>query len=195
MMEKQGPALEPLTHRLAETPAEFLDEPRIGASGKVHVVALVNDVLALLGQRAAISALVRFEGIDARRDRNRLALVMIAAWLLADDWFAAAGLPQPLVLELLDEAVAELAQATPAHKFVGDPDRREELARVVLARLGYRPEGETVAQATDRLSGISGVERKRLLEASRVAERRAADIREALARKAAEESADKWSRE
>lgn len=195
MMEKTGPALEPLTHRLAETPAEFLEEPRIGASGKVHVAALVNDVLKMHGQRAPTAALQRFDGADVRRDRNRLALVMIAAWLLGDDWFAAAGLPQQLVLELLASAVAELAQATPAHKFVNDPDRREELARVVLARLGYRPEGETVAQATDRLSGISGVERKRLLEASRAAERRAAGIRDALARKAAEESADKWSRE
>lgn len=195
MMEHAGPPIETLTHRLAETPAEFLAEPRIGASGSVHVAALVNDVLALHGQRAPFAALERFTGTDARRDRNRLALVMIAAWLLADHWFAAAGLPQAKVLALLQTAMQELAEATPAHKFVSDPDRREELARVVLARLDHRPAGETVAQATDRLSGISGVERRRLLEASRAAEQRAADIRAALARKAAEESADKWSRE
>jgi hypothetical protein len=195
MMEHAGPPIETLTHRLAETPAEFLAEPHIGTSGKVHVAALVNDVLALHGQRAPIAALERFTSADARRDRNRLALVMIAAWLLADGWFVAAGLPQARVLALLQSAMQELAEATPAHKFVNDPDRREELARVVLARLDYRPAGETVAQATDRLSGISGVERRRLLEASRAAEERAAEIRAALARKAAEESADKWSRE
>lgn len=195
MMEHVGPPIETLTHRLAETPAEFLAEPRIGTSGKVHVAALVNDVLALHGQRAPFAALERFTSADARRDRNRLALVMIAAWLLADDWFVSACLPQAKVLALLHTAMQELAEATPAHKFVNDPDRREELARVVLARLDYRPAGETVAQATDRLSGISGVERRRLLEASRAAEQRAAEIRAALARKAAEESADKWSRE
>lgn len=195
MMEHAGPPIETLTHRLAETPAEFLAEPRIGAAGSVHVAALVNDVLALHGQRAPFAALERFTSTDARRDRNRLALVMIAAWLLADPWFAAAGVPQAKVLALLQTAMQELAEATPAHKFVIDPDRREELARVVLARLDHRPAGETVAQATDRLSGISGVERCRLLEASRAAEQRAADIRAALARKAAEESADKWSRE
>ncbi|KQW87400.1 hypothetical protein ASC94_28895 [Massilia sp. Root418] len=195
MMQHPGPPIETLTHRLAETPAEFLAEPRIGSSGSVHVAALVNDVLALHGERASFAALERFTSTDARRDRNRLALVMIAAWLLADHWFVAAGLPQAKVLALLQTAMQELAEATPAHKFVSDPDRREELARVVLARLDHRPAGETVAQATDRLSGISGVERRRLLEASRAAEQRAADIRAALARKAAEESADKWSRE
>ena len=194
-MNRSGPAIEVLIHRLAETPVEFLDEPRIGNAGTVHVAALVNDVLALHGQRAPLAALDAFAGVDARTDRNRLALVMIAVWLLADDWFVGAGLAQSQLLPLLHTDMAELALATGAHRFVDDPDRREELARVVLARLDYRPEGETIEQASDRLSGISGVERRRLLEASRAAEKRAADIREALARKAAEESADKWSRE
>ena len=194
-MENIGPILETLTHRLAETPAEFLGEPRIGAAGNVFVPALVNDLLHLHGARAAGAALARFHGADVKADRNRLALVMIAVWLLADDWFVAAGIAQQEVLKVLDGAVADLAAATPAPRFVADPDRREELARVVLARLNYRPAGETLAQATDRLSGISGTERRRLLEASRAAEQRARAIREALARKAAEESADKWSRE
>lgn len=197
MMEKSGPALEILLHRLAETPAEFLAEPRIGNAGAVYVAALVNDVLALHGQRASLAALEPFSDANAelRRDRNRLALVMITAWLLADAWFAAAAPPQNQVLHLLGSVVTELALAGAAHQFVEDPDRREELARVTLARLDYRPVGETAAEAADRLSRISGVERKRLLEASRAAEQRAADIRAALARKAAEESADKWSRE
>ena len=65
----------------------------------------------------------------------------------------------------------------------------------MLARLRFRPQGESVAQATDRLSALSGIERKRLLAASRAAEARARAIREALIRKQAEASADKWSRE
>jgi hypothetical protein len=88
-----------------------------------------------------------------------------------------------------------LHAAHAAHQFVQDPDRREELVRVVLAFLHFRPADETVAQATDRLSSISGAERKRLLEASRAAEKRAREIRAALAKKEAEESADKWSRD
>jgi len=115
--------------------------------------------------------------------------------VLADDWFVSAKIEQRELVTVLDVAVTELAAAISAHKFVNDPDRREELVRVVLARLNYRPAGETLAQATDRLSSISGTERKRLLEASRAVEERARAIREALAKRAAEESADKWSRE
>lgn len=194
-MQGIGPPLETLTRRLVETPPDFLDEPRIGSAGKVFVAALVNDLMHRYGRRAPSAALERFRSSDASADRNRLALVMIAVWLLADDWFVTACVSQDALLRLLDEAVAELAAATPAHKFMTDPDRREEFARTVLAGLDYRPEGETVAQATDRLSSVSGVQRRRLIEASRAAERRARAIREALAKKEAEEAADKWARE
>jgi len=88
-----------------------------------------------------------------------------------------------------------MAVAAPAHRFTTDPERREELTRTMLARFGYLPAGETAAQAADRLAAISASERRRLLEASRAAEQRAREIREALARKAAQESADKWTRE
>lgn len=194
-MEHVGPLLETLTRRLADTPPDFLDEPQLGRRKGVVVPALVNDLLQLHGARAGLAQLQHFASDDATRDRNRLALVQIACWLLAEDWFVACRLARDALLSLLDTAIAELAAATPAHKFVHDPDRREELARVLLARLDYRPEGETPAQATDRLSSISGTERRRLIEASRAAEERARAIRVALARKAAEESADKWTRE
>ena len=58
-----------------------------------------------------------------------------------------------------------------------------------------RPAGESVAQAQDRLTALSSIERNRLLAASRAAEERSRAIREALARKAAQESADKYTRE
>lgn len=194
-MHRTGPALELLTRRLLDTPPDFLDEPRIGKTGQVVVPAVVNDLLQRHGARAPLQALRRFESSDARQDRNRLAVTLVMAWLLAQDWFVAQHIAQDALLALLDDTAAELAQATPAHRFALDPERREELARVVLARLSARPEGESEAQATDRLSALSGVERRRLIEASRAAEQRAREIRAALAQKAAEESADKWTRE
>ena len=197
-MQTPGPHLETLTHRLADTPAEFLREPRIAGvhnSQAVHVAALVNDILLLHGARAPAASLQGFHGAQVKADRNRLALAMILCWLLADDWFVAQQLAQQDLLQVLGEAARELAAASPAHQYTQDPERREELARIVLARLGFRPRDESAAQATDRLSAISGTERRRLLEASRVAEQRAREIREALAKKAAQESADKWSRE
>ncbi|MBB5368957.1 MULTISPECIES: hypothetical protein [unclassified Janthinobacterium] len=197
-MQTPGPHLETLTHRLADTPVEFLAEPRIAGvvnAQAVSVAALVNDILLLHGARAPAASLQGFLGAQVKVDRNRLALAMIVCWLLAGEWFIAQRLEQPALLQVLGEAVRELAAATPAHQYTQDPERREELARIVLARLGFRPRDESLAQATDRLSAISGSERRRLLEASRLAEQRARGIREALAKKAAEESADKWSRE
>jgi hypothetical protein len=69
------------------------------------------------------------------------------------------------------------------------------LARTLIAALGLVPAGESEAQALDRLSAVSVVERRRLLRASQEAEERARAVREALIRKAAEESADKYTRE
>ncbi|OYO27648.1 hypothetical protein [Janthinobacterium sp. PC23-8] len=197
-MKQAGPHLEVLTHRLADTPADFLREPCIaGVHNRqaVVVAALVNDILLLHGARAAAVSLQGFHGAQVRADRNRLALAMIMCWLLADEWFVARQLAQTELLQVLGEAARELAAAAPAHQYTQDPERREELARIVLARLGFRPGDESEAQAIDRLSAISGTERRRLLAASRAAEQRSREIREALAKKAAEESADKWSRE
>ncbi|XYJ12674.1 hypothetical protein ACSUZJ_12020 [Telluria sp. B2] len=194
-MKHDGPDLERLTRRLADTPVDFLAEPAIGTRGGVAVAALVNDLLALYGARACAGTLARFEGWDAHADRNRLALAMIVVWLLADEWFRDARLEQPALVAVLDETVAELAGAAPAHRFVNDPERREELARSVLAAIDYRPRGETPEQAGDRLAAMSGTARRKLIEASRGSEKRARAIREALFRKAAEESADKWTRE
>lgn len=194
-MNQPGPIIEALTRRLAETPADFLDEPRIGNSGSVFVAALVNDGLRMLGNVSTGVGLECFDDTTTKVDRNRLALTMIVVWLLTDEWFVKRTVSQEQALHVLTEAVTELAATTAAQKFVSDPDRREELARVVLARLDYRPEGETLAQAKDRLSSISGMERRRLEQASRASEQRARAIREALAKKVAEESADKWTRE
>jgi hypothetical protein len=196
-MNLNGPPLEDLTRRLAQTPSEFLSEPLIGSLGQVHVGALVNDICMRLwqGRPCDQSVLARFICYDRRADRNRLALVMIGAWLLADDWFVVAQINQRAVETFLIDAIAELALMTPAHQFVLDSDRREELARTVLARLDVVPFGETIAQASDRLTAISGTERQRLLNASRAAEERARQIREALASQAARESADKYTRE
>src|SRR6185369_6909824 len=125
----------------------------------------------------------------------RLSVTLLLCWLLSDEWFRPLHLRSGAVLELLGNGATELGTQVPSQKFVTDPDRREELARLALARLGYRPAGETEAQAQDRLTSLSSVERSRVLNASRVAEERARKIREALARKAAEESADKFTRE
>lgn len=195
-MNHEGPPLESLLRRIAETPGPFLAEPALGRAGSVHVAAVVGDLCRLLGAGAPdAKALAAFAGRTDGNARNTQAVTLLLCWLLAEPWFAGAGLAAAEVLALLDAGAGELARQTPARKFLADPERREELARFALSRLGWRPAGETIAQAEDRLTSLSAAERNRVMEASRAAERRARAIREALARKAAEESADKWTRE
>lgn len=189
-----GPPLEPLLRRLIDTPPDFMNAPHTRKGGHVATAALVVDLIALHGGRATLRDLAPFmPGADT--DSNRLIVAAIATWWLSADELSQLRLEKARLLAALNEAVSELACAASAERYVGDPDRREEFARVLLDRLGLLPEGETLAQAQDRLSSVSSLERRRLLEASRAAEARARAIREALARKAASESADKWTRE
>lgn len=193
-MTREGPPLERLLHRLADAPADVLAEPRIGRSGQVHVGAVVGDLLASLGTRPPDRALSPFVTSESSA-RNALGVTLLLCWLLADRDFAASGASDTdALLRLLDAGARELA-STPARRFVQDAERREEMVRVALAALGMRPAGETPAQAEDRLMSLSSSERARVMAAARDAERRAREIREALRRKAAEESADKWTRE
>jgi hypothetical protein len=193
-MNHEGPPLETLLRRLAGTPGEFLAVPRIAGRGAVQVDAVVADLLRSFGQAPEPALLTPFRAAS-QKDRNRLSVALLLSWLLADDWFRAGGAPAAALLSVITEAAAELAPATAAEVFTRDPDRREEMARLTLARLDFRPAGETVAQAQDRLKSISAAERARVIKAARAAEERARSIREALAKKAAEESADKYTRE
>ena len=216
-MQNEGPILESLTRRLAETPEDFLAEPRVAQRGRVQTAAVVGDLIRLLGGDVGAEHLKPFVGrstpptrtselpdyaeadppasAEARLERNRFAVTLILCWLLSDDWFRQIKPETGNLLRLLDAEAAQLAAQVAARKFVVDPDRREELARVALARLGFRPAGETLAQAQDRLTTLNSTERVRVLQAARAAEERARQIREALVSKAAEESADKWTRE
>jgi hypothetical protein len=194
-MDREGPPLESLTRRLAETPDDFLVGPKVDGAGRVHVPAVVADLVRMLGGEVAGADLRAFAGSGRADDRNRLAATLMLCWLLADEWFKQARPSVTDLLRLLGESAAELSGTVAASSFQSEPERREEMARVALARLGYRPAGETPAQAQDRLTSLSSAERARVLRASRAAEERARAIREVLARKAAEESADKWTRE
>jgi hypothetical protein len=55
--------------------------------------------------------------------------------------------------------------------------------------------GESASEAADRLQQVDSVQRRRVLQAAAERERRAREVREAMARKAAEEAAAKVTRE
>jgi hypothetical protein len=191
-MSIEGPSLETLLLRIANTPEEFLEMPRHGRRGTVHVDAVVADLCRALGHEAPSE---RLDQMVEEGSTKSLAVTLILCWLLADEAIDRTVFTADVLLEVLNTGAKELAEHTPSTAFLKDPERREELARFTLKRVGLRPKGEAEAQAEDRLTSLSAAERARVLEASRAAEARARAVREALARKAAEESADKYSRE
>lgn len=196
---REGPHLPALLQRIAETPPDFLAEPKIGNQGVIVVAAVVRDLLELYalsgGPRLRFDPTVFTPRTPA--DRGWATLTLVQCWLLSDPVLLSPRLrpATDVIRNLLQTAPRELAEHTTATQLVGDQDRREELARLTLSRMGLRPAGESEAHAQDRLTTLSSVERARVIAASRAAEQRAREVREALARKAAEESADKWSRE
>jgi hypothetical protein len=195
-MEREGPALEVLLQRIATTPEDFLLAPQSGKkAGKKSGVVVEAVVLDLLRDRGSVAGLLALEQQLRKANQAARSVALLLCWVLGDERMARSEFEAETVNCLFADGAPQLAEHTRAAAFVSDVERREELARFVLKRLGMRPLGESVAQADDRLTSLSAAERARVLEASRAAEARARAVREALARKAAEESADKWSRE
>jgi hypothetical protein len=156
------------------------------------VAAVVGDLLRDLGGEPPSRAAA---GSFETGARNRLQLVLVAAWLLHDDWFLGRGDLAVPAGRFLAHGLEELTAVVAAEACVRDADRREELARRALAALGLRPAGEGGAQARDRLSTLDSVERRRVIAASQEAEKRAREVREAMRKKAAEEAAASYGRE
>jgi hypothetical protein len=184
-----------LLRRLVETPSEFRAEPRIGTAGEVDVAAVVWDVLRDLdGQPLGEADLVPFRptGGTARQQRNRLRLVLLACWLLGDEWFRGREHLGKRARKFLERLVPALEAYLNADKLLTDPDRREELVRRLLKELDLRPAGESAAQAADRLQTLDSAERQRVLKEAAKAERRAQEIRAAMARAAAQDAANRY---
>jgi len=195
-METEGPLLETLMHRLSECPADFLADPRASTPGAIDVWAIVCDHLRWLGATAPGGpAPAKFAADVDAAGANRLKLIAVATWLLHDRDLQDLPNVGERTWTLLAEGLDRLAAVTRAETVVSDPDRREELARLCLKHLGLRPRGETIAQAADRLTALDSVERERVIRDTRQAEARAREVRQMMARRAAEEAAAKTSRE
>ncbi len=192
-MKQEGPLLETLLRRLAECPEDFLRP--VDAPGKegLSVEALVCDLLRVLRPNAAPeSDLALRTAIRDAQPRTRR-LIAIVTWMLHDPWFLehpelAAGMARLPGSPNL----AQLAALVKPESAIQDPDRREELARLCLRVLDLRPLGESPEQATDRLTMLDSAERQRILRATAAAERRAREVREAMARARAAEASSRY---
>jgi hypothetical protein len=183
-----GPQLDRLLHRLAECPPDFLLPPK-----EIDLIALVCDHWRAMGLAIPTAAQ---RTTFANSTAQSCAMLAVVLWLLRDDWFVSRpSLAEATWKFFLSKPLAELAALVRAETIVSDPDRREELVRLCLKELGLRPEGESEAQATDRLTTLDSVERDRVIRQTRKAEARTRKVREAMAKKAAEEAAARYSPE
>jgi hypothetical protein len=178
-------------------PADFRAEPAGLEQGQVPVHAVVSDLFDTLTGEVPDEALLQAFR-PARRskiERNRLRWVLAACHLL---WHPALRSQPPRVDALrkfLVQDLAELAAVTPVDQLEGEEERREELVRRVVAALGLLLPGESAQEAEDRLTQVSSIERQRLIREAAEKEKRAREVREMMARRAAEEAAAKVSRE
>ncbi len=198
---QDGPDLYYLLQRLQNCPGEFLLPPILESSpktykGEIFTNAVVNDLLVALEDDPNpldIEKSIRYK--YSEENKNYLQLVLITSHLLYDGWFQSTGKLGQLVKKLLTEELQALASLVEAKQFVFDSERREELIRFCLKKLNLKPKGESEVHANDRLMSINSIERKRVIEESKAAQKRAQELREAIARQEAEEAASKWNRE
>ena len=188
MTTSEGPAMTQLHHRMTSTP-----EVVINGDLPLHLTPLVHDLVFSYSSQFLPNQLDPFRKTLAQCPWHIASYLML--YFLADPAFKACNFSSEALLISLQNTAQELFDAGNNRVYVEDVDKREEFIRVVLASLKLRPEGETQAQADDRLLTVSSLERKRIMQASRVAEERAERIRKQMAAKAARQAADKLSRE
>lgn len=192
-MRSEGPLLETLVHRLAECPPEFWETCAIshnGPEGLYQLRAIVCDHFRSM--RPDFEAASFVEKLTAQTPHHG-GLLAVVAWLLHDPWFTSrVELVAAMQKLFCSKRLEQLAEMLGPEQFVQDPDRREELARVCLAELKLRPAGESEAQAADRMATLDSVERQRILKKTLAAEKRAREIREAMAQARAQESASRY---
>lgn len=197
-MRSEGPSLAAMSHRLAECPEDFLSICN-DASGSSGVSALLTDFFRryddanpMQSQDPFIAKLISTK-FTANHQRH-LGLLSLAIWLLYDPWFGNrrefANAAWQMLRSDTFQSISHLLN--PIH-VLSNPDRREELVRICLSGLDLRPEGETIPQATDRLMSLNSIERERILKETAAAEKRAREVREAMAKAKAEESVSRYT--
>jgi hypothetical protein len=188
MTAHEGPAISHLHHRMTAISPALVESKEIQ-----HLPALVHDLLYLHQQDFSYELLAPFRETPVKCPWYSTCYLLLHFY--SDKSFAKHKFDVHKWAKALEEKSKELFASGKNAVYIEDLDRREEFIRVALAAVNLRPEGETQSQAEDRLLMVSSFERKRVMEAAKAAEERASQIREALARKAAQEAANKMSRE
>jgi hypothetical protein len=191
------PALAEFLRWLADMPDIFSAEPHGFAGGEVPVAAVVADLFdTYFGAPPEESLLAAFRLANTgKAERNRLRWVLAACHLLWHPALRGGPATPERLHRLLLQDLATLASVVKADDLRTEEERREELIRRTLSALALLLPGESAKEAEDRLAQVDSVERRRLLRKAAEKEQRAREVREMMARRAAEEAAAKISRE
>jgi len=191
------PPLAEFLRWLAEMPQAFRVEPLGVGQGQLPVHAVVADLFdTLFGEHPEEALLAAFRAANGGKvERNRLLWVLAACHLVWHPAFRGQALDRSRLGRFLVQDLAGLAAVVAAEALANDEERREELVRRTLRTLGLQLPGETAREADDRLAQVDSVEKRRLLQEATDKEKRAREVREMMARRAAEEAAAKVSRE
>ena len=100
-MNVEGPALEPLLHRLTDCPSEFLEVVGQDNPAGVDVVAIVCDLLRTLTPDSPPELEASHLAAIRQRTVAELTLISITCWLLSDPWFLGQPHLSPLTWHLL----------------------------------------------------------------------------------------------
>lgn len=191
------PTLAELLRWLVEMPDSFSAEPLGFPEGEVSVVAVVADLYeSYFGAYPAEDFLAAFRPTKTGKvERNRHRWVLAACHLLWHPALRGRSIAPAQLNRMLVQELAQLATAESADSLRTEEERREELIRRSLRALGLLLPGESDKDAEDRLTQVDSVERRRLLRAAAEKEKRAREVRDMMAKRAAEEAAAKVSRE
>jgi hypothetical protein len=196
-----APPMAALLRHLADAPLDWLATPELVRSPGVRVSALLADCLdALAATPLSDAEAAPFEGSD-KSSLGRLRLTLLSVWVLHQAELQSAlrdrmNAPRrAALLAFLNDDLARRAAHLSAERVVDSSEGREELVRQLLSGLDLLPADESATAFAYRLKARDSIEQAQLVAAARSAEERARKLREAMARKAAEEAAMKYNRE
>lgn len=196
-----APPMAALLRHLADAPLDWLAPPEVGRSAGVRVSALLADCFDAL-EAAALDEAEAKAGEGRDKDAiGRLRLVMLSLWLLHEAELQATlrgrldATRRQALLDFLQRDLRQRADHLSAQRVMESNEGREELVRQLLHRLDLLPADESAATFNYRLKARDSIEQAQLVAIARAAEERARKLREAMARKAAEEAAMKYNRE
>ncbi|HNI26261.1 MAG TPA: hypothetical protein PLJ29_07885, partial [Leptospiraceae bacterium] len=178
--------------RLMDCPKEFYSSDRSYRS-ETENKALFSDLHFFLTGKYPDEKMLAL--IPSDKDENLGRCASMCTYILFHQWFRNRKEAAELSAMFLSSVLPAYSSAVSADEFAGNSERREELIRLLLYHLGYFPKGETEKYSLNRLAALDSVERDKVIKESREVMKKVQALREAMARKAAEEAASKMTGE